>query len=497
MKRFLHAWWVYGAESSERGARLFIVAVGASVAIVLLMGAQAPSHAGLLFGTPTYWPAGPGPRAVAIGDLDGNGTLDVLVANDSTNVVTVLTGDGGYLLSAPVTFPTGTHPVAMAVVDFDGDNDLDVVTADSLSNTASVLFGTAGAAFEAPVAYFTSAGPCAIAISPGYWGVAPGFETVAASGVLTHYEANGERDFFWRTSGAAGPNPCGIASIDFDYDGIGDAVVANGDPGADPGRVTLLHAEYEYYERYYYYLTDSLAAEATPKAVAVAEITANGWYDLVVASSSPGGGAISVYPSDGQTPYLVPTVVQVGAPISTFAVADMDLDDDLDVVAAGPTGRIVVLINDAGSLVLDTVILVGEPVASVAVGDLDGNDWPDIVLALHESRRVAVLRGGEVAAAPIIAPSAGLALHAPAPHPARNATTIAFRLDRAGETRVLVRDVAGRVVCVLHSGWTDAGEQRVAWDLRDDRHIPVASGRYLVTLEAHGRHATQPLVVLR
>jgi hypothetical protein len=470
---------------------------GTSIAIALLVGAFEPAQAGPLFGAPTYGPVGAGPRAVAIADHDGNGTLDVVTANDSTGVVTVLTGDGGGFFSAPATYPTGAYPVAMAAIDFDGDSDIDLVTADSLSGTASVLFGAAGAGFEAPVSYPTSAGPCAITISQGFWGVAPGFETASASGALTHYEANGERDFFWRTSGAAGPNPCGIASVDFNYDGIGDAVVANGIPGAEPGHVTLLTAEYEYYERYYYYLADSLAVEAVPKAIAIAEIAANGWYDLVVASSGPGDGSISVYPSDGQTPYLAPAVVQVGAPIATFAVADMDLDDDLDVVAAGPTGSIALLINDAGALVLDTVIPVGEPVASVALGDLDSNDWPDIVLALHESRRVAVLRGGEVTAASATAPATGLMLHAPAPHPARGATAIAFRLDHAGEGRIVVRDVAGRTVRVLHSGWMHAGEQRIAWDLRDDAGIPVASGRYIVTLEAQGRRVARPLVVLR
>ncbi len=219
--------------------------------------------------------------------------------------------------------------------------------------------------------------------------------------------------------------------------------------------------------------------------------------NFVNSSIDSTGGTISIYPGDGQTPFGAPTQYDAGPPLSTFAMADMDLDDDLDIVTAGPTGRVAVLINDAGDFVLDTVILVGEPVASVAVGDLDGNDWPDIVLALHESQRVAVLRGGEITAAPITVPSAGLTLHAPAPHPAQGATTIAFRLDRAGETRVLVRDVAGRIVRALHSGWMNAGEQRIAWDLRDDTRIPVASGRYLVTLEAHGRRATQPLLVLR
>ncbi len=471
--------------------------VGATVAIALLLGAHAPAHAGLLFGTPAYWPVGPAPRAVALADLDGNSTLDVVTSNDSTSVVTVLTGDGGGVFSTPVAYATGAHPVAMAIVDFDADNDLDVVTADSLSNTASVLFGVTGAGFEAPVSYPTSAGPCAITISQGFWGVAPGFETAGASGMLTHYEADGERNFFWRTSGAAGPSPCGIASIDFNYDGVGDAVVANGNPGADPGRVTLLTAEYEYYERYYYYLADSLAAEAVPKAVTIAEITANGWYDLVVASSGPAGGVVSVYPSDGQTPYLAPTVVPVGAPLSTFAVADVDLDEDLDIVTAGPTGTIALLINDAGAFTLDTVMSLGEPVASVAVGDVNSDDWPDLVAALHESRRVAVLRGGEVTAVPVVAPSAGLALHATAPHPAHSATTIAFRLERAGDTRVQIHDVAGRVVRLLHSGWSDAGEQRLAWDLRDDARVPVASGRYVVTLEAEGRRVARPLVVLR
>ncbi len=453
------------------------------------------AQAGLIFGAPSYLPAGPGPRVVTLVDLDRDGAPDLLVLNDSTSVVTVFSGSGG-MFSAPVTYPTGLFPVAMAMVDFDADGDLDMVTADSLGNTASVLYGAEGLSFEPPYSLPTGAGPCAVTISPGFWGVAPGFETANASGTLTHFEANGEREFFWRTEGDAGTNPCAVVSADIDWDREGDAIVANGVPGADPGQLTLLFAEYEYYERYYYYETSELAAAAVPRAMAMGEFLNSGWLDLMVGSSGPEGATISIYPGDGVTPFGQPVTFDAGPPLSTFVLADMDLDEVPDIVTAGPTGTVAVLRNTGSGFVLDSVVSLGEPVTSVAVAVLNSDDWPDIVVALHESRRVAVLHGGgEVTTAPDIAPTPRLTLRA-APLPASGSTEIRFELPGEGEATVLVRDIAGRVVRRLDAGRYPAGERRVTWDLRGDGGIRVAAGVYFVTLSFGGEARSTRIVVM-
>ena len=77
------------------------------------------------------------PYAVAIGDIDGDGKPDLIVANYSTNSISVFqnTSISGIINSnsfaAKVDFATGINPCAIAVGDIDGDGKLDLIVANN------------------------------------------------------------------------------------------------------------------------------------------------------------------------------------------------------------------------------------------------------------------------------------------------------------------------------------------------------------------------------
>ena len=76
-------------------------------------------------------------------------------------------------------------------------------------------------------------------------------------------------------------------------------------------------------------------------------------------------------------------------------------------------------------------------------------------------------------------------LHGNWPNPFNASTTIAFDVARTAPVRLVVYDVLGRRVRVLHSGETlTAGQYRTAWNGRDDEGRPAASGVYLYRLIA-------------
>ncbi len=83
------------------------------------------------------------------------------------------------------------------------------------------------------------------------------------------------------------------------------------------------------------------------------------------------------------------------------------------------------------------------------------------------------------------------------PNPARGSTTLRFVLPSETNVRVAIYDVAGRRVRELASGQRPAGEQTLAWDMRDEAGREVSSGIYFARLDAERQSLTQKLVKLK
>jgi len=90
-----------------------------------------------------------------------------------------------------------------------------------------------------------------------------------------------------------------------------------------------------------------------------------------------------------------------------------------------------------------------------------------------------------------------LSFAAPSPNPARGGTLLDFTLSRAGHVRLLVYDAAGRRVQLLRDSELPAGAHRERFALRDEAGRDLASGLYLVRLEAEGRVLTRRLAAIR
>ena len=116
----------------------------------LVVGGDSPSLYVLLgngdgsFQSPVSYSAGGYNVGVAIGDFNGDGKLDVAVASNAWNYVGVLLGNGDGTLKAASTLPTGLNPRSLAVGDFNGDGASDIVVADSGVPDLTALLGTAG-----------------------------------------------------------------------------------------------------------------------------------------------------------------------------------------------------------------------------------------------------------------------------------------------------------------------------------------------------------------
>ena len=89
------------------------------------------------------------PRAVVLSDLDGDGILDLITANNGSHDVSVLLGDGMGGFTSTSTLPVGLHPSAVVAGDFDDDKQPDLAVANAGANTVSVLLGEGQGRFSA------------------------------------------------------------------------------------------------------------------------------------------------------------------------------------------------------------------------------------------------------------------------------------------------------------------------------------------------------------
>jgi len=80
-----------------------------------------------------------GPTAMATGDFNGDGKVDLAITNGGDNTVSILLGKGDGTLQAPLEFATGNVAAGVAAGDFNGDGRLDVEVADLNANTVSIM----------------------------------------------------------------------------------------------------------------------------------------------------------------------------------------------------------------------------------------------------------------------------------------------------------------------------------------------------------------------
>jgi hypothetical protein len=426
---------------------LVVVNQGSATISVLL-------NTGFPGGTPAFAPqvtfaVGNGAAAVAAGDINGDGRIDLAVANQTDNTVSVLfnsTAPGSLTptFSNQQPFATGKGPRSVALGDFNGDGHLDLAVANggstSPGNTVSVLLSTTapGAAtpsFAAQQTFTVGNGPVSVAVGDVNGDGRPDLATAnfqdGTVSVLIDTTSPGSATaaFAAQQTIAAGPGPSAVALGDLNGDGRPDLAVSDsGTTGIPSNTVSvLLDATTPGSTAAAFSMAQTFATGNAPAAVAIGDVNGDGQADLAVASPNDNAVAVLLNTRTPITfsPSFASTLFPGGSGPISLAVGDFNNDGkpDLAVVDASADSVVVQLNTTPTGAATPTfgtaiALAVGKGPSTVVVADFNGDGKPDLAVANYAAATVSVLLNSTAPGASVPAFSAQQTLacgHSPQP----------------------------------------------------------------------------------
>ena len=370
-----------------------LAALSCAAALLAVRPADADTCSGLSLGAPSDGATQADPAAVAVGDFDRNGRLDVVTANSGAGTVTVLLGNGSGGL-APLTSPVaGGSPVDVAVGDLNRNGALDLVVADGSGPRVFVMQGLGGASFGTGAAFPVGINPSRVFLADfdrdGFLDLLVLSQLDAK---LRVFEGLGTLSFgtVLADLDLAGGDPVAAATGDFDRDGDLDVAVVL--------RQMNQVAVYEGSGSGALAFKSSAPVGPGARDVAAGDVDRDGRIDLVAANAD--GGSVSVLRGDGNGGFAAQNAVVTGGTPARLALVHLDRDGALDlaVVDEGPPlPRLVAFRGKAAfpesfdATAFDSVLAAPSTPRGLATGDFTSDGQADLVTAFFGPDQAVVV----------------------------------------------------------------------------------------------------------
>ncbi|CAF4309273.1 unnamed protein product [Rotaria socialis] len=338
-----------------------------------------------------------GPSAVAVGDFNSDGRLDIVVANFGTNNVGVLLGYGDGTFADQTTYTTGDYsgPSAVAVGDFNSDGRLDITIANSGTNNVGVLLGYGDGTFAVQNTYSTDTGSGPIGIAVGDFNNDKRLDIA-----VTNYRANNIGVLLGRSNGtfasqlkystgiSSGPGSLFVG--DFNNDSQLDIAVAN--YGTNNVGVLLGFADGTFAEQNTY----STGNGSFSYCITVGDFNNDSRLDIAVVNAGTNNvGVLLGYGYGNFSSQMIYTTGDRSYPVS-LTIGDFNNDSKQDIVVANyGTNNVGFLLGCGnGTFPLTTYIPgIDSYPTWVSIGDFNNDDRLDIAVAYSGTNNIGVLLG--------------------------------------------------------------------------------------------------------
>ncbi|MFM2069331.1 MAG: hypothetical protein RLZZ584_4240, partial [Pseudomonadota bacterium] len=335
---------------------------------------------------------------VQVGDVTGDGKLDIVTFNDLSSSVSVLAGNGAGQFGTPKVLGLGTGAttaVGGALADMNNDGRLDIISANVGSSNVSIFTSLGNGSFSAPAvvqvdvveAGVTKARELAIGdLNKDGWNdivtTNPGNHTVSV--LMSDGKGGLKPDLIRLGTGAT--SPFGVELADVNGDGRLDIITSN----FTSHNVSVITAN----AAGGFNSADNFSVgtgASNPVKLTLGDVNGDGKLDIVTANQTSNN--ISVLTGNGLGGFNTAQVITTGVTQLDVSVVDINGDGKNDILAtSGLAKAVVVTANGTGGYntpqLLDTG---GANTSSIQVVDVNGDNRLDMVVSNYYSAGVGIL----------------------------------------------------------------------------------------------------------
>ncbi len=354
------------------------------LALALLLAAAPAAPQSISFSGAAWYASGGTVHHADLGDIDGDGLADIVLADSGSDTVLCRPGDGIGGLRGAVPVPVGDQPIRVQVGAVDGDAFEDLVVSHESADGTWLLLADGLGGFLAPVQI--DAGVRAVPALVDFDGDGTLDLALASNGLLRLRAGDGAGGFGAPTDLATGATfPYRLLPTDL-----------NGDPAPD---LVLL----DYFGAVLVFLgtgtgmgapTSFSTSSSNPFDLAIARFDGDSHLDLAV-SDYPGQRVALLF-GNGAGGFSAPSFRSTGQGPLGLAAGDWNGDGDADLAISTADARTRILLGD-GAGNFTAAAPENEPAAclafSVAALDLDSDGHPDLLCPDRSAGRLVVSLG--------------------------------------------------------------------------------------------------------
>ncbi|CAF2712982.1 unnamed protein product [Rotaria sp. Silwood2] len=357
-------------------------------------------HDNMYAATKSSYSTGTGsrPYSVLVSDFNNDTVLDLVIVNSAHDNVGIRLGYGDGTFANETTYPTevGSRTQYATLGDFNNDNQVDIAIANNMKDSVTVIFGCGNGTFTNPEIYPTGQG------SHPYLAAVGDFNNDSRQDLTILNQGTGTVGVFLSFDYATFRNqnvsatgvlsyPQSVAVGDFNNDSFLNVVVANYGSsnigiflGMGNGMFTAQR-------------TLSTGSRSAPYTVAVSDFNKDSLLDIVVGNT--GTNNVGIFLGYGNGTFTAQTIFSIGGGSNprSIAVTDFNKDSLLDIAVVNSATSNVAILLGYGNGTFRYHISLGTGTKSsphsITVGDFNNDHLVDIAVANTKTDNIGIFLG--------------------------------------------------------------------------------------------------------